>query len=851
MMLGFSMYHSDADGGGGVVDYFFSPEPQRGAGAKHGAKRTPCPERLVGDPKVFKATVRALPHANLYRSGVLSFDVGDMDIVAFNSGDSKARRIAAEIIDLLKETLCPGIPLASRPHLIVGTHTHTGRLELNFALPQMVIRPDGALRAFNPEPPTEGAKALWVAARDMINLRFGFADPEDPARRQLVSGPSWRRKRAAAAIRDGSDDVDMIDVRINGLADLAKTLRPRDRDAFIQIVNDHFAPVGMQVITVSRTSLRVGPAPETAVGKKTSFKLTGLLCNANFSPDQLNLDDPEAAAERKRVLQTAPTRFAAAWEKVAAYNRRRFGQGVWPDMPFDPEAWLRGATPPETCLPLRHHLLPVTIKPEDRHDPDRPHANGNSPAGHRQSDAIRASGRPVASEAADRRPAAGDGDPAIKDRSAGRPTGMADPDPDRLAAAIGPLFAPERLSRLAAGLTAVFRWIADHYVGWIEILRVGRIIPPKLITSFANLATKQETLHELISNHPLTTPDRRPDRADTFAIRAARPIGRTLDGAVKWGLGDGGGRRTAAGGNDPATDQRIRGPSVEHRSPDAGLRSGGDADANGSANAGNRDRSEAGGRGAAENGRAGTPDRRMADGQRLTPPGPGSRFWLISSIRRVMERVGRGASFSMAPSVDQTDRFAINLDMGEIGALQVTAVKVRMVRNGDARRLTETAARIERHLGILPAEARKPVPEPAPRERLLVLYENRADAAYVENLTVGTLPVEIIARPALDMLTRPMGIEKIASYLRDGKFAACLLIAGSRDGPAPALAPEWTNLENAVQRNGELCMVNLEPGEGLRVIRSNATRLAELDQESAESRAPNPPEQEPTDPDPW
>jgi hypothetical protein len=543
MMQGFSGHHNDAPGGMGVVIYFFSPQPGRGVGAKRAAKRTPLPERLVGDSKVFNQTVCALQQINRYRSGVLSFDVGDVNIAAFNAGDPEVRRIVSEIIDLLKESLFPGIPVAGRSHLIVGTHTHTGRLELNFAVPQMVIRPDGALRAFNPEPPTEGAKSLWRAMQDMVNLRFGFADPDDPARRQLVSGPSWRRKRAAGAARDGTAPVDQIDMLIAGLVDLAIALRPQDREAFVQIVNDQFAPVGMMVTGLSRNSLTLGQASETGEGDQPAFRLKGLLCQANFTPDQLDLNDPEAAAERQRVLQTAPKRFAAAWEKAAAYNRKRFGQGVWPARSFDPQAWLSGAMPPETNLPLRHHLLPITINPEDRHDPHNPHTNGNKPAGHPQPDKIRPSERPRAADPAGRRPAAGGGHPALEDRSAGRPTGMADPDADRFAAALGPLIAPERLSRLAASLTAVFRWIADHHVGWSAVLRVGKIIPQDLIKSFANLSTKQEILHDLITNHPLNTPDRSPGRANSFTDGATRAPGRSVDGAVDWGIGHGGGAR--------------------------------------------------------------------------------------------------------------------------------------------------------------------------------------------------------------------------------------------------------------------------------------------------------------------
>lgn len=839
MMTGFSGYHADVPGGTiGVVDYFFSPRPGRGAGPGRRPERKIPPERLIGDPMVFSQVVRALPFQNKYRSGVLSFDAGDIDPSAFNAGDLEARRIVAAILDLHKQTLFPGVPLGARPHLIIGTHTHAGRLELNFAIPQMIRSPDGRMRAYNPEPPTEGARSLWTAARDLINLRFGFADPEDPARKQLVTGPSWRRKRMAADLRDGIGDLDEIDGLITGLPDLAKRLKPSNRDAFVQIVNDQFSSLGMAVIAQTRDSLTIGPAPDEEVRSVRSFRLKGVLCQNMFSLDQLNVHDPLAAAERKSVLETAPDRYAAAWQKAAEFNHKRFGQGAWPTMDFDPEAWLNGSIPPETSLPRCHHLLSTTPIPEDANVQQAPDADGNQPVGLGQPDAFRTPGGAGAPQSADRGIAPGRGDLAFDGRPHGGPDGMADRHSDRLAAALGPRFAPEALSRLAAGLTAVFRWIADHCSGWMAMLRVGRAIPATLTASYANLSQRQEKLHDLITHHPFNTPDRRPDFRNPLPDGAIGAAGRPADGAVVGGNGDDRRGGPTFGGADPATDKRFNRPTLECRGSDDSLWSNRHADADGATHGWDRDRNGADREGAGSNGSTVAPDRPVDGGPRLTPPGSGSRFWLVSTIRRVIAKVCAEASCAMTPVTDLTGNFAIDLDLGQIGAMRISAREIWVQRKGDASLLQEIATAARRHLNMVSTEELAEKPVPKPRKKLLVLVESKDDVAACRRLSAGQPDVEVIVWHAPETFTNSESIEKIATALRKRQIAGCMLVTATSEGAATVLATHWRQLESVVQRRGVLEIATLTEGGGLQVLQTNAARLAQLEQDDDEMRPP-------------
>lgn len=146
--------------------------------------RDPVPEILAGDASALRRQIAALPFQRRYRFGMLSFAAQDVDVAAFNAGDPASRIAVGQAIDLLRETLWPGVPVPARPMLYVTTHTHTGRLEVNFAVPRAVRGAAGKIRSYNPDPPSPGGapSRLWRAARDVLNQRFGWADPEDPRR---------------------------------------------------------------------------------------------------------------------------------------------------------------------------------------------------------------------------------------------------------------------------------------------------------------------------------------------------------------------------------------------------------------------------------------------------------------------------------------------------------------------------------------------------------------------------------------------------------------------------------------------------------------------------------------------
>lgn len=225
---------------------------------------------------------------------------------------------------------------------------------------------------------------------------------------------------------------------------------------------------------------------------------------------------------------------------------------------------------------------------------------------------------------------------------------------------------------------------------------------------------------------------------------------------------------------------------------------------------------------------------------------------MISKIRSVVGREAATSRFSLTPAMDPVGGFAIDLDVLQIGALQISARKVKVLRSDDARRLGIIVDTVRQDLGLLSVDEPQPNLTAVPNETHLVLYENAADAVAYRSLATEGSNVAVIAWPALTTLRHPEGITKIERALRKGTIAKCLLIAASGGGPALALAAEWRRLEGAVQRNGMLEIAILREDGGFDFLRGNAAHLHTLDQEHEISVAQ--PEQDDasgSDPDPW
>ena len=97
-------------------------------------QRDPQPELLLGDKDIFPLGLNALPFKHRYNFATLSFHEQDISVSAFNAGDPDSRQKIAQTLKLFFEIAWAGVPVSARMQPLVGTHTHTGRLEVNIMM---------------------------------------------------------------------------------------------------------------------------------------------------------------------------------------------------------------------------------------------------------------------------------------------------------------------------------------------------------------------------------------------------------------------------------------------------------------------------------------------------------------------------------------------------------------------------------------------------------------------------------------------------------------------------------------------------------------------------------------------
>ncbi|MCZ0962391.1 hypothetical protein [Paracoccus benzoatiresistens] len=365
MLISFARHYDNNGGQRGadrylpLTSYLDAPVVMKAIGPqREPVLRDPRPEILVGRGDRLRQQLSILPFQRKYTSLVLSFAPRDVDVARFNAGDPLLRGQVDLTLQLVFQLAWAGIPQIARPPVYVTTHTHTSRLEVNLVIPRAVFRSDGRIMSHNPHPPGDAGRSRqdWSALQDIVNHRFGWADPCDPARRRLVAPPTLFSKRAAELERAGLDpaadpQLRLTDTLITAL--VAGTVRT-NREA-LDLLAPLLANEGMAILSKARGILTMGVPGALS---SEHLRLRGRLFSDGFV-----LRDPSPAehAERAAELAAAPARFMAGWNRRLAYNQDRYGQGTWPRPDWDLALWF--ADDPLTArrlIPARHHLVPST-----------------------------------------------------------------------------------------------------------------------------------------------------------------------------------------------------------------------------------------------------------------------------------------------------------------------------------------------------------------------------------------------------------------------------------------------------------------------------------------------------------
>ena len=175
MLITFSRYFGGEGAGSGpdrflpLTRYMDAPVVMKQLGPRREAvPREPRPEILVGCADTLRRTLAGLPFRRRYASLVLSFAREDIDCAAFNAGDSCLRGQVDLTLQLVLDLAWAGIPPEARPVCYATTHSHTGRLEVNLALPRAVFRPDGRIMSHNPHPPGTVSRSFQAWGRCRI-----------------------------------------------------------------------------------------------------------------------------------------------------------------------------------------------------------------------------------------------------------------------------------------------------------------------------------------------------------------------------------------------------------------------------------------------------------------------------------------------------------------------------------------------------------------------------------------------------------------------------------------------------------------------------------------------------------
>ena len=283
--------------------------------------RSPAPELLLGDPVLVGMMIDSLPFQCRYRCATLSWAEDELDVARFNEGAADLRRAIDGTVRLFLELACAGLPQQARPPVLVGTHTHLGRLEVNVLMPRAVGLPGAPLRSWNPHPPTIGSRTDWDAYVDVVNSQYGWFDPRDPKRRRATTPPSWMAKEAAEIMRRAAKGEKLrlgpSDPRFRAWALLRQAVQQNasNREAIRQAVHDGLAPYQWGITSESSTSLTCGSLH--GPGPRVTFKGAALGDGAEDA-----IDPYEAQIARWREIARAPQRLRDGFKRRAENNHK-------------------------------------------------------------------------------------------------------------------------------------------------------------------------------------------------------------------------------------------------------------------------------------------------------------------------------------------------------------------------------------------------------------------------------------------------------------------------------------------------------------------------------------------------
>jgi hypothetical protein len=290
-------------GGSGPTNYLTDAAVYKEGQLK---QRDPLPEVLRGDPARTCDLIDSIENKWKYTSGV----------IAFHADDAPSEAQQQQVMDDFERLAFAGLEREQYDILWVR-HTHEGNIELHMVTPRIELTTGKAL---NIAPP--GHHHAFDSLRDAWNWEQGWARPDDPARRRLVSVPDHTEKPHLTKQKTAKLEItEWLGKRIEaGLV--------TNRQEVLASLEE----IG-EITRVGKTRQGADYISVKPEGFKQAVRLSGPFYDEKFSPELLTdlarqgeegqRDNPEVAA---RAAAEARRELEQHTQKRAGYHAARYAQ---------------------------------------------------------------------------------------------------------------------------------------------------------------------------------------------------------------------------------------------------------------------------------------------------------------------------------------------------------------------------------------------------------------------------------------------------------------------------------------------------------------------------------------------
>lgn len=245
---------------------------------------------LAGNAEISRQLADSLDFKNRYTVGCLSFEESELD-----------ERTKYEIMAEFEKTVFAGLD-KERYNILWVEHTDKGRVELNFFIPNVELESGNRFQPYY----DRTDRGLIDAWKHTINHEYGLSDPNDPAKRQILS------------IADLPSDKKAFKNELNGLLEqMVADGMVNNRQEMVQAMRD----LGLVVARTTKTAISI---QDPAGGQNIRFK--GAIYDELFDSAR------DSTTETKDYRARAEERYRANAQELSSrltertrYHQSRFG----------------------------------------------------------------------------------------------------------------------------------------------------------------------------------------------------------------------------------------------------------------------------------------------------------------------------------------------------------------------------------------------------------------------------------------------------------------------------------------------------------------------------------------------